>query len=253
MMSVFKLHQALAVCDRLHGSGRSLNETVDIKAEDMALETYSPLKDRYPNGGITLSVAELTEYTLKKSDSIACDILFDRIVSPEVTDAFIREKAGIDGVKIRYNEAEMQADPMRAYENSTTPTAAVRLLERLWKNEILPEEQTAFIKKLMIECETGAAKLPAPLKETGAVIGHKTGSGYRLPDGRLTSCNDIGFVTLPDGRTYFIAVFIKDSALADAENDRLIADISAIAYRFFVSQNSKTAWSAAETDATAAR
>lgn len=254
MMSVFKLHQALAVCDRLHGNGRSLNETVvDIKAEDMALETYSPLKDRYPNGGITLSVAELTEYTLKKSDNIACDILFDRIVSPEETDAFIREKAGIDGVKIRYNEAEMQADPMRAYENSTTPTAAVRLLERLWKNEILPEEQTAFIKKLMIECETGAAKLPAPLKESGAVIGHKTGSGYRLPDGRLTSCNDIGFVTLPDGRTYFIAVFIKDSALTDAENDRLIADISAIAYRFFVSQNGKTAGSAAETDATAAR
>lgn len=253
MMSVFKLHQALAVCDRLHGSGRSLNETVDIKAEDMALETYSPLKDRYPNGGITLSVAELTEYTLKKSDNIACDILFDRIVSPEETDAFIREKAGIDGVKIRYNEAEMQADPMRAYENSSTPTAAVRLLERLWKNEILPEEQTAFIKKLMIECETGAAKLPAPLKESGAVIGHKTGSGYRLPDGRLTSCNDIGFVTLPDGRTYFIAVFIKDSALPDAENDRLIADISAIAYRFFVSQNNKTAGSAAETDATAAR
>ena len=105
----------------------------------------------------------------------------------------------------------------------------------------------------MIECETGAAKLPAPLKESGAVIGHKTGSGYRLPDGRLTSCNDIGFVTLPDGRltscndigfvtlpdgrTYFIAVFIKDSALADAENDRLIADISAIAYRFFVSES----------------
>ena len=171
MMSVFKLHQALAVCDRLHGSGRSLNETVDIKAEDMALETYSPLKDRYPNGGITLSVAELTEYTLKKSDNIACDILFDRIVSPEETDAFIREKAGVDGVKIRYNEAEMQADPMRAYENSSTPTAAVRLLERLWKNEILPEEQTAFIKKLMIECETGAAKLTAPLKESGAVIG----------------------------------------------------------------------------------
>lgn len=237
MMSVFKLHQALAVCDRLHGSGRSLNETVvDIKAEDMALETYSPLKDRYPNGGITLSVAELTEYTLKKSDNIACDILFNRIVSPEETDAFIREKAGIDGVKIRYNEAEMQTDPMRAYENSSTPTAAVRLLERLWKNEILPEEQTAFIKKLMIECETGAAKLPAPLKESGAVIGHKTGSGYRLPDGRLSACNDIGFVTLPDGRTYFIAVFIKDSALTDAENDRLITDISAIAYRFFVSE-----------------
>lgn len=254
MMSVFKLHQALAVCDRLHGNDRSLNETVvDIKAEDMALETYSPLKDRYPNGGITLSVAELTEYTLKKSDNIACDILFDRIVSPEETDAFIREKAGIDGVKIRYNEAEMQADPMRAYENSTTPTAAVRLTERLWKNEILPEEQTAFIKKLMIECETGAAKLPAPLKESGAVIGHKTGSGYRLPDGRLSACNDIGFVTLPDGRTYFIAVFIKDSALPDAENDRLIADISAIAYRFFVSQNGKTAGSAAEEELAAAR
>lgn len=192
MMSVFKLHQALAVCDRLHGSGRSLNETVDIKAEDMAIETYSPLKDRYPNGGISLSVAELTEYTLKKSDNIACDILFDRIVSPEENDAFIREKAGIDGMKIRYNEAEMQADPMRAYENSTTPTAAVRLLERLWKNEILPEEQTAFIKKLMIECETGAAKLPAPAVRNGspAPSGRSSAPQPAAPESRGVAAGD---------------------------------------------------------------
>ena len=191
MMSVFKLHQALAVCDRLHDNGRSLNETVDIKAEDMALETYSPLKDRYPNGGITLSVAELTEYTLKKSDNIACDILFDRIVSPEETDAFICEKAGIDGVKIRYNEAEMQADPMRAYENSTTPTEAVRLTERLWKNEILPEEQTVFIKKLMIECETGAdTPAPAVRNASPALSGRSSAPQPAAPESRGTAAGD---------------------------------------------------------------
>ena len=84
----------------------------------------------------------------------------------------------------------------------------------------------------MIECKTGADRLAAPLAGTGAIIGHKTGSGDKNSKGQIIATNDIGFVFLPDGQRYSIAVFVKDSE-EDAENTaRIIADISAAVYRY---------------------
>lgn len=48
---------------------------------------------------------------------------------------------------------------------------------------------------------------------------------------RLMACNDMGFVLLPDGRRYVIAVFITDSSATDAATARMLADISALVYR----------------------
>ena len=39
-------------------------------------------------------------------------------------------------------------------------------------------------------------------------------------------CNDIGFVLLPGGRSYSIAVFVKDSEENNRANSKIIADIS---------------------------
>ncbi|MFR6429750.1 MAG: class A beta-lactamase, partial [Parabacteroides merdae] len=50
--------------------------------------------------------------------------------------------------------------------------------------------------------------------------------------GQQRGCNDIGFVLLPDGRTYSIAVFVKDSEESFAENSKIIADISRIVYEY---------------------
>ena len=49
---------------------------------------------------------------------------------------------------------------------------------------------------------------------------------------RATATNDLGFVILPDGTRYTIAVFIKDSAENPETNARIIADISETVYRY---------------------
>ena len=82
----------------------------------------------------------------------------------------------------------------------------------------------------MVECKTGQDRLVAPLADKGVVIGHKTGTGDLNAKGQQIGCNDIGFVLLPDGRTYSIAVFVKDSEESFAENSKIIADISRIVY-----------------------
>ena len=54
-------------------------------------------------------------------------------------------------------------------------------------------------------------------------------------DSRLV-VNDIGFVLLPDGRTYSIAVFVKDSEENSQVNNKIIADISRIVYEYVTQQ-----------------
>jgi beta-lactamase class A len=43
---------------------------------------------------------------------------------------------------------------------------------------------------------------------------------------RQQIANDVGFITLPDGRRFAIAVFTKSSTMPEAYRDRAIAEVS---------------------------
>lgn len=88
----------------------------------------------------------------------------------------------------------------------------------------------------MTECTTGIARLPYPLKNTDAIIGHKTGTGDKNSQGRYIGINDIGFIYLPNGNRYLIAVFVKDSAEDYDTTERIIAEISSRVYNFINNQ-----------------
>ena len=51
-------------------------------------------------------------------------------------------------------------------------------------------------------------------------------------DGFPQGINDVGFVKLPDGRHYAIAVFIESSCCDMDGTERMIADISSIVLKF---------------------
>ena len=67
-------------------------------------------------------------------------------------------------------------------------------------------------------------------------MGHKTGTGDRNAKGQQIGCNDIGFILLPDGHAYSIAVFVKDSEADNRENSEIIAEISRIVYEYVTQQ-----------------
>ena len=235
LMSVFKLHQAMAVTRWLRAHGTSLDFPVSLTPADLKPNTYSPLRERYPAGGVSLSVAGLLEYTLHWSDNNACDILFDRFGGTGATDRYIR-RLGLKQFAIQATEDEMHRDLEACYRNWSTPLEAVRLLELFLSGKAVGEPYAGFIRQTMIACQTGKDRLPAPLAGTKTVIGHKTGTGDRNADGRLIGTNDIGFVFLPDGRYYTIAVLVKDSAESAEATARVIADISEAVYRYVVQE-----------------
>lgn len=218
LMSVFKFHQALAVADYLNRNR-------------LTPDTYSPLRDEFPEGEISLSVSRLLVYSLQLSDNNACDILFEHTGGPAATDRYVRS-LGLCNFAIAATEQQMHDDPQTCYENWSTPLEAAALLELLVTEQILTPTLREMIRQNLENCKTGADRLPKPLSGTGAVIGHKTGTSDRDERGIFAGTNDLGFVILPDGTRYTIAVFIKDSAENPETNARIIADISETVYRY---------------------
>ena len=186
LMSVMKLHQAVAVARILEERGLPLTTTVHIYVQDLKAGTWSPLRDARPGGGFDMSVAELLRYTLQQSDNNACDILFDRFAAPEHVDSIIRSM-GFRDFRIAATEDEMHRDLKKCRENVSSPLSAADLMDRLASGTLpLGKEYADFIRSTLLECRTGLNRLPLPLEGSGALIGHKTGTSDREADGRWT-------------------------------------------------------------------
>lgn len=231
LMSVFKFHQALALADYMGKQKQSLETRLPIKKSDLKPDTYSPLRDKYPQGGIEMSIADLLKYTLQQSDNNACDILFDYQGGPDAVNKYIHSLE-IRECAIAGTETAMHEDLNLCYENWTTPLAAAELVEIFRKKPLFPKVYKDFIFQTMVECQTGQDRLVAPLLDKKVTVGHKTGTGDLNAKGQQIGCNDIGFVLLPGGRTYSIAVFVKDSEENNQANSKIIANISRIVYEY---------------------
>ena len=109
LMSVFKFHQALAMADYMGKRNQSLDTLLTVEKSDLKPDTYSPLRDKYPEGGFDMSIAELLKYTLQQSDNNACDILFHYQGGPDSANKYIRS-LGIQDCEITHTENDMHED-----------------------------------------------------------------------------------------------------------------------------------------------
>lgn len=236
LMSVFKFHQALAVTHLLEQRGLALTDSLHIPAEALAADSYSPLKKEHPQGNLYLSHSELLRYTLQLSDNLVCDFLFRQFLSPQETALFLKDTTGIRNFQLEYNEVEMKEDPARCYQNQSSPYAAAKLLQLFAEGKIVSEPYLGEIRKHLLHCQTGRDKIPGFLQQEPVRIGHKTGSGPTLANGRIVADNDLGFAVLPDGQQYYLAVFIKDALLTPQETAAIIAEISRRTYKALTQQ-----------------
>ncbi len=227
MMSVFKLHQAVALCRMFEENGTSLDSVMTLRRSELDPDTWSPMLKDHSDEEISLPMRRLLEYTLIESDNNASNEMFVRLMPPAACDSVIAGIIPRGSFEIRFNEAEMQADHSQAYSNRTSPLGAAILIDRVFTDTLVGKDYQDFIKSALMRCQTGPDKISAALSEREDItIGHKTGSGYRDDNGRLAASNDVAFITLPDGRHYSLAVFVKDFDGTDAEAAATIARIS---------------------------
>lgn len=231
MLSVFKFPLALAVLDRAAETGTPLSQPLDVGTEWLDADTYSPMRDSLPAEGGEVTLGALLHYSTSLSDNIACDRLLAFVGGPEAVDAYVRE-LGIEGIRITATERMMHRDPAAVRANVARPSALCALYARFLDGGLLTAEHNALLRGLLEGATTGANKLRAGLP-AGVILGHKTGSSDRTPEGLRTADNDTGYIVLPDGRHYCIAVLVTDSREEDATNAAVVARISQAAYAFF--------------------
>ena len=154
MMSVFKLHQAVAILHCLKQDSLTLKKPMLITKDMLSPDTYSPLRDKYPDGDIRLKVSQLIEYSVAQSDNNASNILFNLFDGTHYANQVIQD-LGCTNTQIKWTEDEMAMDHSRAYFNSTTPNDAILLLEMLVDNRTQRQQDFLWLTEVMSGTQTG--------------------------------------------------------------------------------------------------
>ena len=228
MQSVFKYHIALAVLDLVDQGKLSLDQKVFIKKSELLPNTWSPIREKNPEGNFEMPISELIEYSVAMSDNVGCDVLLRLIGGPKVVNDYIVSK-GVKNTQIVYNEELMQSEWKNQYENYTTMKSATKLLKDFYKGKILSKKSTEFLLAVMYRTSTGLNKIVEQLPKY-AKVAHKTGSSGKNDAGLTGAENDIAIITLPNGKTYAIAIFVSDSTESYDVTCKLISDISKVVY-----------------------
>jgi len=98
------------------------------------------------------------------------------------------------------------------------------LLRALHEGQGLSESSQALLRKLMTQTPTGLQRIKGLLPD-GTVVAHKTGTSPTV-DGVTAATNDVGLVTLPNGRHLAISVFVSDSGANKAVCEGVIAKVT---------------------------
>ena len=234
MQSVFKFPLALEILHQIENGKYSLDQLIHIKESELHSNTWSPLKKKYPSGDADIPLAEIIRVTVAESDNNGCDILFRLAGGPAVVNEFIHT-LGIADISIVATEEAMHADASVQYRNWCTPLSATQLLCAFFRQQILSAEHTNFLRTIMVNTATGAKRIKGKLP-ADAVVAHKTGSSGADEKGIAAATNDIGIITLPNGRSFMIAVFITNSSDDENFRDSIIADITKAAWDGLIHQ-----------------
>lgn len=233
MLSVFKFHIAAAVLNEVDQGKFKLDQKVLVKKSDLLENTHSPLRDDYPNGNVELTLDQIINYTVAKSDNNGCDILLRMLGGTEKVQVFMNSK-DVKDFQIKYNEEWMHKGVEYMYPNYSSTQSMSQLLTDFAKGKILSKSSTEYLTKIMLGTSTGTNKLKEQLPK-GTLVAHKTGSSGS--ENNLTVAeNDAGIITLPNGKRYAITVFVKDSTESWETNCKLISDASKVVWDYFNQQ-----------------
>ena len=255
--SVSKLWVALTVLQAVDEGSLHLDQWVVMRPEDRSV-FYQPLASRIRGpDGLAITLTDLLRHALIESDNAANDKLIREVGGAGVVTEAIAKK-GLKGLAVGGTERDVQtrtaglqwqpeyghtwiwktareklpeevrdaalaaylADP----PDGATPVGIARALAALKRGELLSRASTDFMLGLMGEARTGSMRLRGGLTR-GWTLAHKTGTG---PDWRGASVgiNDVGLLTAPDGRTYAVAVMIRQTKAPASARHRIMQSVT---------------------------
>jgi beta-lactamase class A len=240
--SVSKLWVALSVLQAVDRGALTLDRQVVLTPQDRSV-FYQPLASHIRGSkGYPTTVYDLLRRQLTMSDNAANDKLIAELGGGSAVTRTLAEKE-LEGLGVGETERDLQTraagltwrpeygqtwifkqareqlpDEVRDAAlnqylahppDGAKPAAITTALAALKRGELLSPTATQLMLDLMAQCRTGSSRLRAGLPRDWT-IAHKTGSG---PDWRGASVgiNDVGLITAPDGRTYAVAVMMRET------------------------------------------
>jgi len=227
MQSVYKLPISMAVMKQVDAGKIKLEQKVAVtKSDFVGVGQHSPIRDRNPNGA-EVTVSELLRLAISESDGTASDVLMKLAGGSQAVQMYLTDLPVSDMIVLN-TEKELGQDWQVQYRNSTTPDAAVALLRALHEKRGLSESSQALLLKFLAESTPGAKRLKG-LLPSGATVAHKTGTSG-VQKGITAATNDIGIITLPNGKHLAIAIFVSNSPADEATREGVIAKIAKVVF-----------------------
>jgi len=255
MASTYKVAIAVTLLDRVDMGQLTLEQLVDV-TPDMMVAGDNVIAMNFVHSGLKLSVANLIEPMITESDNTATDLCIGLAGGPAAVTNKLRS-IGITGQRVDRLVVEILRDfyglpglatpsvaaeaaktpgftaklPKRnlAYESDprdqSTPNAMLDLLLKIEEGSALSAKSREFLLGVMSRTRTGVSRFKGLLPR-GTPVAHKTGTIGGV-------ANDVGYITLPDGRRFAIAIFTKSSERPEADRDRAIAEATRTLYDYF--------------------
>lgn len=230
MQSVYKFPIAMVVLDRVDKKEFSLNQKIKVtKLDYIAKIGHSPLRDQFPNG-TDIAIKDLVKYSVSESDGSASDILVRLLGGTKYADRYIHQ-LGVKDIAIATTEKIQVENDTIQYQNWATPKAMTSLLNIFYTQHKLSAGSRAVLLNDMINSTPGAKRLKG-LLPAGTIVAHKTGTAGTI-NGLTRATNDVGIITLPNGKHLAITVFISDSRSSEADRELTIAKIAKAAFEYW--------------------
>lgn len=212
MCSTSKVMAASAILKQSETQTSLLNQRVEIKKSDLV--NYNPITEKHLDGGMT--IAELTDATLRYSDNTAMNKLIAQLGGPAKVTQFARS-IGDKTFRLDRTEPTLNTAIPGDERDTTTPAAMAKTLQNLTLDNTLAEPQRKQLVEWMKKNTTGGASIRAGLPTTWTVA-DKTGSGS------YGTTNDIA-VIWPENQPPVVLVtyFTQPQKEAKSRNDVLAA------------------------------
>lgn len=228
MLSTVKFPIALTVLKKVEEGKLQMEQKIFIKKEELLENTWSPYKEKFPEGNTHITLEEAMKWMISYSDNNLTDIILRLIGGPKEVEQYFPSKNLI----VKNNEEEMHENWDAQFVNKITPNEATKLLRKFYKGKILNKTNTTWLYNAMINNTTGGnrikAKLPKDIK-----VAHRTGTSFTNDKGMTGAINDFGIIELPNKKKIIICVLINDTYENFKKSEEIIADIAKTTYEYY--------------------
>jgi beta-lactamase class A len=222
MCSTFKALAAAAVLARVDKGEEKLDRRVKFSKKDH-VESGSPVTETRI-GGSGMTVAELCDAAVTRSDNTAGNLLLASFGGPAGLTAFFRT-LGDDVSRLDRIETELNYhDGPDDIRDTTTAAAMLEDLRKLLFTDVLSGPSRSQLAAWLINNKTGDTRLRAGLPKNW-LVGDKTGTN----GDKAGNANDIAAIWPPDRAPIIVTAFCEIPSIAADERNSIIAEIGRIA------------------------